>query len=36
MVTDSAVLQEHSIHPAVVQVKLQGNRSGDQLPYKEC
>ena len=30
MVTDSAVLQEHSIHPAVVQVKLQGNRSGEQ------
>ena len=30
MVTDSAVLQEHSIHPAVVQVKLQGSRSGEQ------
>lgn len=36
MVTDSAVLQEHTIHPAVVQVKLQGNRSGGQLPNKEC
>jgi len=30
-VTDCTVLQQHSIHPATVQVKLQGNRSGKRF-----